>query len=501
MKRSDQLLACVAWCAAVMLLNGSQVFAQQNNSKTEDEKTACDKTITEVQQDIHADEPVPDEEPCEVCIPERDPVQQFFYDINAWLPEKPEWKYLKWGFEERMRQEYWKNWVTLSKQTSQNWNYFRFRTRLWFQTDPWEWLSVYLRLTNEFRAFMTPGRAEDLDEIVFDNLYFDLKRPFNLPISVRMGRQDIIYGKGFIMLDGTPQDGSRTNYFDAIKGTLHLDDIKTNIDALVIETNRTDRKFFRFNPTRTRALVENEIRSYGYWITSKYFENMQLEQYYLYTDFSGQREQTNRVTEYKKLNTFGGKVSGTICENFDYESELALQFGQVGRNDDEPVQAMAAYFTGTYNFPVKFKPSLSMSYHYLSGDDPDTRTREDWDPLFGRWPLYSEILIFAFINEGGIARWHNFHKLGISGGFCPLSWAHFMVSYDHLWADENTYAGTNPLFSTGRNRGDLIRAIAKFTLNDNWSCLAHIESFHPGSYYRSEADPSFFMRWELKFTY
>ncbi len=469
----------------------------------EKEETACDKPIGQVQQEIQAAEPAEQEEPCEVCEDGKDPVKQFFEDSTSWVPEKPEWKYLTWGFEHRIRQEYWKNWVTLSKQTSTNWNYFRFRSRLWFQTDPCEWFSAYLRLTNEFRQFMTggPAQSQDWDEVFFDNLYFDLKRPFDLPISVRFGRQDLAYGRGFIILDGTPSDGSRSNYVDAIKATLHLDDWKTNIDALVIETNRTDRKFFRFNPTRERALVENEIRSYGYYITSNYFDNIQLEQYYLYTDMNGQRELTNRATEYKELNTFGGHVSGNVCENFKYDAELAYQFGQVGRNDDQPVSAMGAYVIGTYNFPVQFKPSLSANYYYLSGDDPGTREREDWDPLFGRWPQWGDLLIFPFINESGIARHSNTHKLGVSGSICPLSWTHVTLAYDHLWADDNTFTGTNALFSTGRNRGDLFRAIAKFTLTENLSCFGQIEQFWPGNYYRSEADPVTFFRWELKITY
>ncbi|MDX9701845.1 MAG: hypothetical protein RBU23_02260 [Candidatus Auribacterota bacterium] len=482
---------------AAMLMNVSLASAQDNKMK--DKAQSADKPVAEVQKNVQPVEKVLTKS-SEVEV---DPVKKFFEDATAWVPEKPQWKYLKWGFEERIRQEYWKNWVTLSKQTSDNWNYFRFRTQLWFQTDPAEWLSVYLRLTSECRAFMTGGPAvsEDMDEIFFDNLYFDLKRPLDLPISVRFGRQDMFYGKGFIIMDGTPSDGSRSHYVDAVKATLHIDDLKTNIDALVIETNRTDRKFFRFNPTRTRTLVENEIQSYGYYITSKYFENMTLEQYYLYTDIHGQREQTNRRTEYKKLNTFGGRFAGTFWKNFQLDTELAYQFGQVGRNDDEPVSAMGTYVIGTYNFPVEYKPALAVNYYYLSGDDPKTRTREDWDPLFSRWPLWGDLLIFPFINETGIARHSNTHKLGVSGALSPLSWTRVTLSYDHLWADENTFFGTSSLFSTGRNRGDLFMAVAKFTLTKNVSCFGQVEQFYPGSYYRSEADPVFFLRWELKITY
>jgi len=43
----------------------------------------------------------------------------------------------------------------------------------------------------------------------------------NLPIDFKIGRQDFLgqYGEGFLILDGTPGDGSRSFYFNAIKLT------------------------------------------------------------------------------------------------------------------------------------------------------------------------------------------------------------------------------------------------------------------------------------------
>jgi hypothetical protein len=59
----------------------------------------------------------------------------------------------------------------------------------------------------------------DPDEVIFDNFYVDLKKPGGAPVDFRIGRQDLIgqYGEGFLISDGTPGDGSRTFYFNAVK--------------------------------------------------------------------------------------------------------------------------------------------------------------------------------------------------------------------------------------------------------------------------------------------
>ena len=132
----------------------------------------------------------------------------------------------KWGIIERLRQEYLKNWKDMENSTGENDNYFRIRTSIWGKLDFDSQFSVYAKLTNEFKPYVTPSKSGDIHELVFDNLYVDLKNIFDSPWSLRIGRQNIIYGEGFLFIDGTPLDGSRTIYYNAIKATLNLDKLK-----------------------------------------------------------------------------------------------------------------------------------------------------------------------------------------------------------------------------------------------------------------------------------
>jgi hypothetical protein len=482
-----------------------QAAPQTEKTETEAVETPCDKTIDQVQRDVYAGAPEKTTQPCPACLPGEEAIED---SAENWLPKivdhgfhtvtppKKEWEKFKWGLEERIRQEYVKNATTLTKDET-NRNYFRFRTKLWMEATPHEWLKAYVRLGNEFRAWMAPNLNSDLNEVFFDNLYVESVRPFELPVSMKVGRQDITYGNGFIFLEGTPLDGSRSVYFDAIKGTVHVDALKTDIDGLVIECNRMDRKFFKFNPS-DQALNSDEIQAYGYYLTSKIFgDPLTIEQYYIYKDGHGQPWPASTFSNNSKINTWGARLSGKPIENFKYETELAVQSGKQGPTEKS---GLGGYVIGTYNFPVKCKPTLSTGYYYLSGDDPDTNKREDWDPMFSRSTYYGDLLLFLFGREGGIAYWNNLHTIQVSGSICPVSWWHSALSYNKLWADENPLVGTAG-FSTGRDRGDLVRWMNKFNLTKNVSTLFQLELFDPNDYYVSEAEDALFMRWEILIKY
>ncbi len=113
--------------------------------------------------------------------------------------------------------------------------------------------SLRIRLNTEPKYQMGPyyhmlkdnvdRRKFDQDEVVIDNLYLDIKRPFNLPLDLRIGRQDFLgpdtYGEGFLILDGTPGDGSRTFYFNALRARLFLSN-KDSIDFVVLKQKERD---------------------------------------------------------------------------------------------------------------------------------------------------------------------------------------------------------------------------------------------------------------------
>ena len=116
-------------------------------------------------------------------------------------------------------------------------DYLRFRTRIWGQVGT-DSVSLYGRLANEWRDYRVPNSSTTTsrnwrwpDEIVLDNLYLDIKGLLDDRLSLRIGRQDLNYGAGRVIFEGTPGDGSRTLFFDALKATVKLSKT-TTLDVL-----------------------------------------------------------------------------------------------------------------------------------------------------------------------------------------------------------------------------------------------------------------------------
>jgi len=76
------------------------------------------------------------------------------------------------------------------------------------------------------------------DEFVFDNLFIEFKTGNNVKSTTRIGRQDIVQGSRLLILDGTPLDGSRTIYVDAIRQMWKFDNL--GIDAFLSKVDSDD---------------------------------------------------------------------------------------------------------------------------------------------------------------------------------------------------------------------------------------------------------------------
>ena len=69
---------------------------------------------------------------------------------------------------------------------------------------------------------------------IFDSMNVQWKQPLGMPATLTVGRQDIFLGDGWLVGDGTPEDGSFTYFLDSARFTYNLEEQKTTIDAIGI---------------------------------------------------------------------------------------------------------------------------------------------------------------------------------------------------------------------------------------------------------------------------
>ena len=150
---------------------------------------------------------------------------------------------LSWdgGGDLAVRQEVIENLPKLHGALWPDQNWIRVRSRVWGEVKN-EDFKLYTRFADEFREVFKPHTSKSgqaPDEVIVDNLYFDLYNLFNDRVDLRVGRQDFfgpngpMYGAGRVLCDGTPFDGSRTVFMDAIKATVKIDE-KNTLDLLAI---------------------------------------------------------------------------------------------------------------------------------------------------------------------------------------------------------------------------------------------------------------------------
>lgn len=414
---------------------------------------------------------------------------------------------LKFSFSERFRIVSWDNAVTLSESSKKGSTFTRNRTSFMTKWFPNEKLEFGIKFTNEFRKYFTPNNVDfHINEIIIDQLYLKYNTEKIIPGQLTIGRQNIILGEGFIVLDGNPLDGSRSIYFNAVKIDLELNKNNSlNIFGMFqpvtddfLPTLNGGGVDDKFKLDDTYRLLEQKETGIGVYYTGN-FDNLNLQSYFIRKNISDPDFSINQVES--TINTIGSRFSAKINENFSLTTEFAYQFGDYDNLD------RAAFGGYSYlNFQIKsgnfFLPKLfTFGGIYLSGDDPNTKKFEAWDPVFSRWPKWSESFIYTQIleNAGKVAYWSNFASIYAEIKFVFNENIKLNASYHHMMAPETH---STDLFTSGggSNRGDLLTAKLMYKINKSLSGHILYERFFAGNYYFKGADNYNWFRMELMFS-
>jgi len=408
-----------------------------------------------------------------------------------------------YGFMLRLRQEYFKNAWDFNNQSTNlhNDNYFRIRASLWGKYKFNDNVSLYTRLTSEpdiylvKKGTLSGGRDVGDEEVVIDNIYLDVKNAFGLPLDLRIGRQDFLftYGEGFVILDGTPYDGSRTVYFNAAKATYHFNQ-ENSLDFIFIY-NKSEDEYLPVINNLERTLNTSDEKAFVLYGKLKPTEKLSLEPYYIYKS-----EDAYRNVPKLELNTIGIRKVYSFTP-WKLRGELAYQFGKY--EDDDHRNGLGGYVYLTRFFKdKKFSPSLDFGFAYLSGDYDKTKNiNTGWDPLFSRWPWISELYLFAYVIEGNEpAYWRNLQLWKATLNLNLSKKTNLAIVYNYLRANE-CLNGIGS-FGTGKERGHMPQIILKHKFNKNISGHLWCEYFIPGDFYASNnQDPALFLRWQMMFRF
>ena len=406
---------------------------------------------------------------------------------NAAAAGAPPANKLEFGFEERVRSENWDNSTDFNQKVVDARHQWRFRTRAWTRWNAGANTEFVLGLANESRKLTTPHVALTMDETVVENLYLDHR--FSDGASVRIGRQNLTRGDGFILMDGSPLDGSRVAYFNALD--LGWTSGKSRLDLLIISDPHRDEYLPRIHD-RTKSLIEWDENALGLYWTGANRAKTTLDAYYFYKAETGDTRAGAARQGARMFHTLGGRCKRDFAGDWSVKAELAGQAG--GQQPGSGIRAWGTQASVKRSFAHTTKPSLLLAWTGLSGDDPATAANEGWDPLFARYPKWSELYIYTQASERGAAYWTNLSMWQAEARLTPLKPLDLRATYYHMGAFHH-FPGKPAIYANGARRGDLYEARADLKVNDNWRGHVVGEYLKPGGFYAG-GDGGWFFRAE-----
>jgi len=267
------------------------------------------------------------------------------------------------------------------------WNAFRTKGSLRATVRATDDVTAVLQITNQtWGNGVTDKYGQELDnagnKFFLDNAYVNVRNLFDLPMELTVGRQNLMYGGGFVLFDGNSQFASTNNYLDGLKLSWHPSGDAV-LDAFYMLDEENNRDNFS----------EDDISLAGLYFTVMDTPLVGKSELYL----------LNRKDEKlgKDIWMLGGRASGKLKSGLDYAIEAACQTGDALRGVDQ--SAWGTKLDVGYTFKaVAMAPRLFGGFVFLSGDDPDTEKNEGWDVFYGGWGgIYGDLLVWTYVNLPG----------------------------------------------------------------------------------------------------
>jgi Alginate export len=421
------------------------------------------------------------------------------------------------GGDVRLRYEAYDSVQTLNKDVPFHIrDYYRLRTRAWATYAPTPELSFSGRVAAEPRYWLDnstlAGEGREMKYAIADNLYVKWStQAGTTPITVVAGRQDITLGDQWLVSDGTPLDGTWSQFFDAARVTFNFKGIKTKVDVVALnqQAHPSDNLPILGRQGAYFVTDQDEIGAILY-ASNQSLKNITLDGYLIYKeDKKVAAAGNNGVT-----NTLGARIAGTPSANWQYTVEGAYQWGHrdlpvrypVAITRSRDVAAFGFISKLNYVFKDKLNNQISLQAEYLSGDKTGTGDKDEmFDVLWCRVPRLGETWAGAApIETGGrAAQCNNFERLGLTWSISPTKTTSVATSYYAAFAPEAipTRSTNNARFSRdGHFRGHQFHVIVKQKITKELSALVIGEAAFLGDYY-TQRDTITFLRLELTYTF
>ena len=383
-------------------------------------------------------------------------------------------------FDLRVRQEILDGVFHFASDPDRNWVRFRTRAGAAAVTGDHEFKVL---LTNEHRRLVRPDEIVfDWNELILDQAYWAWSVSPHTKLTA--GRHNIIWDRGFLMLEGHPLDGSRSIYQNAVRLQVPL--AGGDLDVALIHNPKRDPLVLAgdsnlpLTDADETAVAIRLTRGAAKW--SLIWKN--------------EVDPDHNLPHLQAL-TLGGRTERKLGDAGEVMTELAVQYQkECSSPSDRPdgfALALQAHLADDLGSAWRGKAG----FFYYSGASGDLRAfRTPW----GRWPKWSELYIYTLIGESppgrvNVAAWENISAPHVTvtrpiseAIRCRFS-AYYLLAPQTDWAPRGTLVETELTF-------DLLPGLDGHLL---WEMLDP-GSFHDGrGGFPPLASTVHFLRWQLAY--
>jgi hypothetical protein len=339
-------------------------------------------------------------------------------------------------------------------------DWFMSQTQLEIAADLTDNVSTVVNLINErdWSGGSTALSGTDNYQVSLDLAYVQMKEIFYSPLTLKIGRQDIWWGRGFVIGNNrtmwnqqasmSAPEYSVQTAFDAIRATLDFN--PWTIDAIFAKIN---------GGGAANVNMNDDQDVYGVNVGYKFAEYNAIAEGYFVSDWNrnGVDAPTSNALKTNHTEMFGGRVQFDPISQITLGGEMAYQFGNVATAPpagtgatayQRDLGAWAADVFGTYRWDLTWKPDLTLEYVYFSGEEDQSTTSTNsfgaWNPLFrGRfYTAYEDFRqnTYATAQVGDSSGMQNSEMLQVKANIKPMDDLLLTGSYSYFWSPEKEYS-------------------------------------------------------------
>ncbi len=340
----------------------------------------------------------------------------------------------------------------------------------------------------------TSNSANEFD-ILLDLAYVQMKEIFYTPLTLTIGRQDLVFGRGFI-IGWNPQDNQGIIQADEFTQVQSFDAIRATLDFNPWTLDFVYSKISEGSPN-----PEDDSDLYIAYLNYKFAEYNAVADLYYTGQYDRRTLAAATGTQDQETNTVGGRVQFDPISQMTLGGEVAYQFGSFQASLGATERDRAAWATdlfAEYRWDSTWKPMLGIQYVFLDGEsDLSAGASGDygsWNGAF-RGPIYGWIhdykeVYWSTAFTGDQAAGQNQQHISVYGSMQPMEDLKLTASWWYFWAtDDYHFVPSSPTSSTLNDGiGNEIDLAAIYSYTEDVTFTMMADWFLPGDLYQSPFD-------------